>query len=55
MGIQTKKMSEWLAANGQAITNASAVSMKAYMEQNLRSFRMVFTSVRSRRKHGELT
>ena len=37
MGIQTKKMSEWLAANGQAITNASAVSMKAYMEQNLRS------------------
>lgn len=37
MGIQTKKMSEWLASNGQAITNASAVSMKAYMEQNLRS------------------
>ena len=37
MGIQTKKMSEWLAANGQAITNVSAVSMKAYMEQNLRS------------------
>lgn len=37
MGIQTKKMSEWLAANGQAITNASAASMKAYMEQNLRS------------------
>lgn len=37
MGIRTKKMSEWLAANGQAITNASAVSMKAYMEQNLRS------------------
>ena len=37
MGIQTKKMSEWLAVNGQAITNASAVSMKAYMEQNLRS------------------
>ena len=37
MGIQTKKMSEWLAANGQAITNASAVSMKAYMEQNLSS------------------
>lgn len=37
MGISTKKMSEWLAANGQAITNASAVSMKTYMEQNLRS------------------
>lgn len=37
MGIQTKKMSEWLASNGQAITNALAVSMKAYMEQNLRS------------------
>lgn len=37
MGIQTKKMSEWLASNGQAIINASAVSMKAYMEQNLRS------------------
>ena len=37
MGIQTKKMSEWLAANGQAITNASAASMKTYMEQNLRS------------------
>ena len=37
MGIQTKKMSEWLAANGQAITNASAASMKTYLEQNLRS------------------
>lgn len=37
MGIQTKKMSEWLAANGQAITNASAASMETYMEQNLRS------------------
>lgn len=37
MGIQTKKMSEWLAVNGQAITNASAVSMKTYLEQNLRS------------------
>lgn len=36
MGIQTKKMSEWLAANGQAITNASAASMKKYLEQNLR-------------------
>lgn len=37
MGISTKKMSEWLAANGQAITNASAASMKTYLEQNLRS------------------
>lgn len=37
MGIQTKKMSEWLAVNGQAITNASAVSMKTYLEQNLHS------------------
>ena len=36
MGIQTKKMSERLAANGQAITNASAASMKKYLEQNLR-------------------
>lgn len=36
MGIQTKKMSEWLAENGQAITNASAASMKTYLEQNLR-------------------
>lgn len=36
MGIQTKKMSEWLAANGQAITNASATSMKYYLEKNLR-------------------
>lgn len=37
MGIQTKKMSDWLGANGQAITKASAASMKAYLEQNLRS------------------
>lgn len=36
MGIQTKKISEWLATNGQAITNASAASMKTYLEQNLR-------------------
>ena len=33
MGIQTKKMSEWLAANGQAITNAS----KATMEDAIRT------------------
>ena len=37
MGIQTKKISDWLSANGQAITKASAASMKTYMEQNLRS------------------
>lgn len=37
MTIKTRKISDWLAANGQAITNASAASMKAYMEQNLRS------------------
>ena len=37
MAIKTKKMSEWLASNGQAITNASSASMKTYMEQNLRS------------------
>lgn len=33
MGISTKKMSEWLAANGQAITNAS----KATMEDAIRT------------------
>lgn len=37
MAIKTRKISDWLSANGQAITNASAVSMKAYMEQNLHS------------------
>lgn len=37
MAIKTRKISEWLAANGQTITNASAASMKTYMEQNLRS------------------
>ena len=36
MGIQTKKMSDWLSANSQAITNATKESMKAYLEQNLR-------------------
>ena len=38
MAIQTKKMSEWLSQNGEAVTNASKASMKAYLEQNLRSF-----------------
>ena len=37
MAIKTKKISDWLSANGQAITKASAASMKIYMEQNLRS------------------
>ena len=37
MAIKTRKISEWLSANGQAVTNASAASMKAYLEQNLRS------------------
>ena len=37
MAINTRKISDWLSANGQAITNASAASMKAYLEQNLRS------------------
>lgn len=37
MAIKTRKISDWLSANGQTITNASAASMKAYLEQNLRS------------------
>ena len=37
MAIKTRKISDWLSANGQAITNASAASMKAYLEQNLSS------------------
>lgn len=37
MAIKTRKISDWLSANGQAITNASAASMKAYLEQNLHS------------------
>ena len=37
MAIRTRKISDWLSTNGQAITNASAASMKAYLEQNLRS------------------
>lgn len=37
MAIRTRKISDWLSANGQAITNASAASMKAYLEPNLRS------------------
>nr|DAP50471.1 MAG TPA: Protein of unknown function (DUF1566) [Caudoviricetes sp.] len=37
MAIKTRKISDWLSVNGQAITNASAASMKTYLEQNLRS------------------
>lgn len=37
MAIKTRKISDWLSANGQAVTNASAASMKAYLEQNLHS------------------
>lgn len=37
MAIKTRKISDWLSVNGQTITNASAASMKAYLEQNLRS------------------
>ena len=36
MAIKTRKISDWLSTNGQAVTNASADSMKAYLEQNLR-------------------
>lgn len=37
MAIKTRKISDWLSANGQTITKASAASMKAYLEQNLHS------------------
>lgn len=36
MAIQTKKMSDWLSQNGEAVTNASKASMQAYLERNLR-------------------
>lgn len=36
MAIQTKKISEWLSQNGEAVTNASKASMQAYLERNLR-------------------
>lgn len=35
MAISTKKMSEWLGANGQAVTNASLNTMKPYLEKNM--------------------
>lgn len=36
MAIQTKRMSDWLSQNGEAVTNASKASMQAYLNQNLR-------------------
>lgn len=36
MVIKTRKISDWLSANGQAVTDASKASMKTYLEQNLR-------------------
>lgn len=36
MAIKTRKISDWLSANGQAVTNASKASMQAYLEQNIR-------------------
>jgi hypothetical protein len=36
MAINKRKISDWLSANGQAVTNASAASMKTYLEQNFR-------------------
>ena len=36
MAIQTKKMSDWLSQNGEAVTKASKASMQAYLERNLR-------------------
>lgn len=35
MAIKTKRMSDWLAQNGQAITDASKESMRKYIETNL--------------------
>lgn len=35
MAIQTKRMSDWLSQNGEAVTNASKASMQAYLNQNL--------------------
>ena len=39
MAIKTRKISDWLSANGQAVTNASKASMQAYLEQNIRPLR----------------
>lgn len=36
MAIRTKRMSDWLSQNGEAVTNASKASMQAYLNQNLR-------------------
>lgn len=37
MAIQTRRMSDWLSQNGEAVTNASKARMKDYLEQNMRS------------------
>lgn len=36
MAIKTRKISDWLSQNGEAVTNASKASMQAYINQNLR-------------------
>ena len=35
MAIKTSKISDWLSANGQAVTNASLNTMKPYLEKNM--------------------
>lgn len=35
MAIKTRKISDWLSANGQAVTNASLNTMKPYLEKNM--------------------
>lgn len=35
MAIKTRKISDWLSQNGEAVTNASKESMQAYLEQNM--------------------
>ena len=35
MAINTRKISDWLSANGQAVTNASLNTMKPYLEKNM--------------------
>lgn len=35
MAIKTRKISDWLSANGQSVTNASLNTMKPYLEKNM--------------------
>lgn len=35
MAINTRKISDWLSANSQAVTNASLNTMKPYLEKNM--------------------